>query len=131
MPSSSSSALKDAKRITASLRSARLQMEASVLSMGDASELVQEDSKYYRGSFYEIHHPFPPLHFYEYTIGELISDTLDIHRGGLKDALKRTKRSLGNLEFSELKEKYGITIGIGIFTCVALWIIARRLRIVR
>lgn len=59
MPSSSSSALKDAKRITASLRSARLQMEASVLSMGDASELVQEDSKYYRGSFYEIHHPLP------------------------------------------------------------------------
>ena len=63
--------------------------------------------------------------------GELISQTLDIHKGELKDSLKRTKKSLGTLKLSNLKEKYGITIGLGIFTCIALWIIAKRLRIVR
>ena len=102
---SSLGAINDAKRITSSLRNARMQIEGNVLQMGDAKDQVDED-------------------------GEFIQDTNDEHRIKLKDALKRTSTNMGKLKLSEIQEKYGVMLAFGFLSLAALFIILRRLRVI-
>jgi hypothetical protein len=99
----SSSAISDARKVTSSLRNARIQIETNVWQMNDAREAIEDD-------------------------GALIKDALDDHKDVLSSVLKRTGLNLGKLKISELREKYGVFVAFWIFVACITFIILRRLR---
>lgn len=101
---SSLGAISESKRITSSLRNARMQIESNVLQIGDAKDIVDED-------------------------GELIQEANDEHRFKLKDSLRRTRMSMRKLKISEIQEKYGVMIALCFLSLTALFIVLRRLRV--
>lgn len=61
--------------------------------------------------------------------GELIKDALDEHSLHLKNALYFTRKRLANIKSSEWWEKYSLSIALGIFCAVVLYIVMKRLRV--
>jgi hypothetical protein len=69
------------------------------------------------------------LLLYQDQDGNTISECLDDHKYGLKNALISTNRRLGQLKFSELQEKYVVHMAVALFNVVAFCIIIKRTRI--
>ena len=58
--------------------------------------------------------------------GDVIKDSLDEHKYGLKEALRSTKQRLSLLKFAEFREKYMIAAAVSFYVLVALYIILKR-----
>ena len=102
--SSKNSPINDAKSITASLKKSTGVMAATA-STADAtvSSLAQD--------------------------GEIIEDTLDTHKYGLKTELKETKTALRKVKVAASREKWMIWGALGLFTTVVVYIIGKRTRV--
>lgn len=95
--------ISEARSINSSLKRVKQSVKVGVLQAESASAVLEHD-------------------------GALISDTLDEHKYGLRNALATTKGRLSKLKFAELREKYTIYISLGFFALVVSYIVLKRTR---
>ncbi len=63
------------------------------------------------------------------TDGEVIEETLDTHKYGLKNELKETNTALRKVKIAASREKWMIWGSLGFFTTVVVYIVTKRTRI--
>ena len=100
----SKSPIEDAKSITSTLRRSNRVMAATVSTADQAVSSLAQD-------------------------GDVIEDTLDTHKRGLKNELKETKTALRKVKIAASREKWMIWGSLGFFTTVVVYIITKRTRI--
>jgi hypothetical protein len=104
MPGKKQSPIQDARSITASLTRSTTTMNATVNKANEAVASLAED-------------------------GEVIGDTLDTYKNGLKTELGETKSALRRVKMAAFKEKYLIWGSLGFFTSTVAYIISKRTRL--
>lgn len=102
----SRAALDDARQITSSLRRARRTMEYGVMNAGAAVNILSQD-------------------------GNVIKQTLDIQKYGLKNALNTSKSRLSRLKNLQIIEKWSLRLSISFFIVVVAYIVAKRTRVLQ
>ena len=96
--------VRDAKSITSSLLNSRHTLHTSVMQADEAILVLQND-------------------------GQLISDTLDQHRGELRSGLEKTKNQLKQINRAESNQKRNLFLSLIFFGLVVCYIILKRTRI--
>ena len=96
--------MEDAKSVTSSLRRSNRLMAATVSAADDAVSGLATD-------------------------GEVIEETLDTHKYGLKNELKETNTALRKVKIAASREKWMIWGSLGFFTTVVVYIVTKRTRI--
>jgi hypothetical protein len=94
----------EARLINSSLRRVKQIVKVGVLQAESAAVVLEQD-------------------------GNVIQGTLDEHKYGLREALSLTRKRLSSLKFAEFREKYMINTALAFYLMVAVFIIAKRLRL--
>lgn len=103
--SGAGSTIHEARAITSSLQRVRSTITMGVQQADHATGLLSQDD-------------------------EKLNSTLDLHKYELKSALSLTKTRLHRLKTAEAREKRLLTGALSFFTCVVVFIICRRTRII-